>query len=273
MRLRLCVMAALMVPLLGVGVPAAQASPGTLGVTVGLTPAVQQVTPGAVFDLYFQVTQAGDPFNGFDAVIGFDPAALTRLPLSQAEQEGTYMREACGNTFYVYKAGASTDTITDVLLCGGVALPGPGQLFHLRFQASNTPQVTAVHFLPGLQFYNAGIYVKPVYSTDARIGIGMPVSVGPTGPVRLTLAVAPNPSRGNLLFTVGADRAGPESLAVFDLQDRMVRRFAETRSEPGVRAVTWDGCSDTGVRLAPGVYLARLEVAGRAVWRRVTLIR
>ena len=51
MRLRLCMMAALMVPLLGAGVPAAHASPGALGVTVGLTPAVQQVAPGAVFDL------------------------------------------------------------------------------------------------------------------------------------------------------------------------------------------------------------------------------
>jgi len=273
MKLRLCIMAALLVPLLGTGLPEAHASPAVLGVTVGLTPAAQQVTPGAVFDLYIEVTQAGDPFNGFDAVIGYDPAALTLLTTYQSNWQGTYMTGACGNTFPVFTPGAGQVSITLVLLCNGVSLPGPGQLCHLQFQASSTPQVTAVQFLPGLEFYNAGVYVRPVYSTDALIGIGVPLSVGPPGPAKFTLAVAPNPSRGSLVFTIGSDRAGPESLAVFDLQGRTVRRFAETRSAPGVHTITWDGRSDAGVRLAPGVYLARLEIAGRAVWRRVTLIR
>ncbi len=274
MKLRRCTKAALVVAVLGAGVPATHASTNAAGVTVGLTPATQQVTPGAVFDLYIEVTQAGDPFNGFDAVVGYDPTALTLVPLSPLSlQEGAYMTGACGNTFHRFRPGASTDTITDVLLCNGVALTGPGQIYHLRFQASTEQQVTTVRFLPGLEFYNAGIYVRPAYTTDARIGIGMPVSVGASGSVRVSLAVAPNPSPGSLVFTIGSDRAGPESLTVFDLQGRVVRRFAGTRSGPGVHTVTWDGLSEAGVRLAPGVYLARLEVAGRSVWNRVTLIR
>ena len=154
MRLHRCLTAAVMAPLLLVGVLTAHASPAAPGVTVALLP-TQQVAPGATFDVYIQVTQAGSVFNGFDAVIGYDPAALTFVPGSN--EEGPYMTGACGNTFHVFRAGAGRDTITDVLLCAGVSLPGPGQLYKLRFQASMTPQVTEVRFLPGLQFYNAGL--------------------------------------------------------------------------------------------------------------------
>ncbi len=251
------------------------ASLGAQGVTVALSPS-QQVAPGAEFDLYLQVTKAGSPFNGFDAVIGYNPSALTLVPLSPvSQQEGSYMTGACGNTFHVFKPGASSDTITDVLLCNGVSLTGPGQIYRLHFRASTTAQVTVVRFLPGLQFYNAGIYVTPTTTTNAIIGIGMPppVSVEDAGPpARLVLGAAPNPSPGGLVFTVESDRAGPETLTVFDVQGRVVRRFADRRSAAGVRTVAWDGRSDAGVRLAPGVYLARLESAGRAVWRRVTLV-
>ena len=205
MGLHRCTTAAVMASLLLVGSLTAHASPEAQGVTVALLPS-QQVAPGATFDLYIQVTQAGSSFNGFDAVIGYDPAALTFVPGSN--EEGSYMTGACGNTFHVFQAGAATDTITDVLLCNGVSLPGPGRLYHLRFQASMTVQVTEVRFLPGLQFYNAGLYVNPVTSSNVLIGIGMPVSVEPPGkPSRLLAAAAPNPSPGTLRS--GSSRTRP----------------------------------------------------------------
>src|SRR5438445_13890395 len=52
------------------------------GVKVALLPATQTVAPGAEFDLSMEVTVAGSAFNGFDAYIGYDPAALTLIPLS-----------------------------------------------------------------------------------------------------------------------------------------------------------------------------------------------
>jgi hypothetical protein len=270
MGLHRCTTAAVMASLLLVGSLTAHASPDASGVTVALLPS-QQVAPGATFDLYIQVTQAGSVFNGFDAVIGYDPAALTFVPGSN--QEGSYMTGACGNTFHVFQAGAATDTITDVLLCNGVSLPGPGQLYHLRFQASMTVQVTEVQFLPGLQFYNAGLYVNPVTSSNVLIGVGMPVSVAPPGkPARLSLAAAPNPSPGTLTFRVESNLAGPETLTVVDVMGRTVRRFTESSAAPGVRTIAWDGRDEAGVKLPPGMYLARLEVAGKTVRTRVTLL-
>lgn len=271
MRLHPCMTAAVMASLLLVGGFTAHASPGAVGVTVALVPA-QQVALGSTFDLYIQVTQAGSVFNGFDAVIGYDPAALTFV--SGSNEEGPYMTGACGNTFHVFHAGARTDTITDVLLCNEVSLPGPGQLYHLRFQASMTPQTTQVQFLPGLQFYNAGVYVTPVNSSDVLIGLGTPVGVDPSAqPARLALRAAPNPSRGALTFTVESNRAGPETLIVLDVMGRTVQRFTQSRTGPGVHTIAWDGRDEAGAKLPPGMYLARLEVAGKSVWTRLTLLQ
>lgn len=268
MRLHRFVVAAAMVPLVLLGAPMARAAPDATGVTVALGPS-RQVALGATFDVYLDVTQAGSGFNGFDAVIGYDPAALTLV----SQEEGPYMTGACGNTFAVFRPGAGTDTITDVLLCGGVSLPGPGRLCHLRFQAGTTSQVTKVRFLPGLRFYNGGLYVNPVTSTDASIGVGVSLDVEPpAAALRLTLRAAPNPSRGAVLFTVESGVAGPETLTVLDVQGRTARRFAGDRVAPGMHTIAWDGRNEAGAKLAPGTYLARLEVAGRTVWSRVTLI-
>ena len=55
--------------------PAARA-----GVSVGVVPASSSVAPGEEFTLDLAILDAGSPFNGFDAVVEFDPSALTFLP-------------------------------------------------------------------------------------------------------------------------------------------------------------------------------------------------
>jgi len=245
-------------------------------VSVALTPAAQLVDPGSVFELSITIQEAGLAFNGFDAVIGYDPAALTFLPLSPTSlQQGELMTGACSNTFHLFQAGAATDTITDVLLCNGVSVTGPGRIYRLRFRASNTPQVTEVHFLPGLQFYNDGLYVTPVSSSDAQIGIGMGlVDVGATPERKLELRIAPNPSPGGgTSFTIESDRAGVQQLAAYDLRGRLVRHFEDTTGSAGVRLVHWDGRDDSGHVLPPGVYLVSLRLEGRSVSRRVSILR
>src|SRR5215831_4914036 len=70
------------------------AAPARTGasVSMGLTPASQSVPTGSDFDLFIDVTSAGSAFNGFDAVVSFDPAALTFLPLAPtSSQQGCLM--------------------------------------------------------------------------------------------------------------------------------------------------------------------------------------
>ncbi len=256
------------------GLCAAPAALRADGVTAALLPTGQTVAPGAEFELVLQCTEAGDLFNAFRAVVSWDPAALTFVPLSPFSlQEGSYMKEACGSTFHVFGRGASTDTISDALLCDGVYLPGPGPLYRLRFRAADTPQVTTVQIV-ALQFYRAGMYVKPVHATGALVGVGVaaPAGVGDRAVPPLALGAVPNPGRGALRFEVGADRAGIQRLTVRDVQGRTVRRLADGWCAAGSRTVPWDGRDDAGGRLSAGVYLVTLEAGDRVTSRRVVLL-
>ena len=250
-------------------VPVARAQ----GVHVALQPVTQTVAPGDTFTLTIQITQAGDPFNAFDAYVGWDPAALTFLQRSPISlQEGAYFASACANRFHKFQQGADRDTITDVLLCSGVSLTGPGPIYRLLFRASMTPQVTTVRFLPGLRFYNEGLYVNPVQSADAAVGIGMSAAVGSV--VRpASLRVSPNPAHTTVRFAVETHHSGPESLEVCDLLGRRVRRLQSGSFGSGSRAVVWDGRDEKGARVPPGVYLGRLRTSQGILETRFTLLR
>jgi hypothetical protein len=236
------------------------------GVSVALSPASQTVAPGAQFDVDLFVTQAGSAFNGFDAQVSYDPSVLTLLATTPTTlQQGTLVTNACGNTFHRFLAGASTDTITDVLLCNGVSMTGPGQIYKLHFQAGSNASVTTITFVPGtLRFYSGGLFVTPVSSYNTTVSVGT-TSVGGPAANRAALTVSPNPGRGTVLFTSGSKTNGPESLAVRDVQGRIVKVLGVA----GHR-VAWDGLRATGEQAPDGIYFATLFADGRATTIRFT---
>lgn len=238
------------------------------GVTIALQPATQTVTPGAQFDLFIAVTQSGSAFNAFDAIVGYSPSALTNIQLSPLSlQEGALMTGACGNRFHRFRQGTDRDTITDVLLCNGVSVSGPGQIYRLRFQASTTPQTTTVQFLPGVAFYNAGLAVTPVATGDATVVIGTPVGLETPirHPASLRLHANPNPSRSLTMLRIEADAAGLQELTVCDVLGRVVRRLGSGWFDAGARERTWDGRDDSGARVPPGIYYAQLRAVDGVV--------
>jgi hypothetical protein len=252
---------------------------GAQGVHVGITPASLTVSPDAEFDLDLTVTQAGSLFNGFDATVTFDPAALTIMPLAPPSlQQGCLMTgacsAACGNTFHRFSTAADSAAITDVLLCDQIALSGPGQIYKLRFKASTTPQVTHVRFRRAT-FYNAGLYVNPVVTADAEVTIGVGVGVGWIAPSAegIRLRAEPNPGRGPMVFALEVDAAGEQHLEVHDVSGRLVRTVDRGWREQGTRRVTWDGTDESGVRAPSGVYLVTLGAGNRAARLRVALLR
>jgi hypothetical protein len=239
------------------------------GVHVALLPATQTVAPGDTFNLQIYVTQAGSSFNGFDAYVGYDPSAVTLLARSPISlQEGTYFASACSQRFHRFQQGVDRDTITDVLLCAGVSLPGPGQIYRLHFQASSFPQVTSIHFLPGTQFYNAGLYVNPDSTKDAMIGIGIALGVeSPAGPAPKTLRMfaAPNPAHGVINFRIETDKPGDQRLVVADVMGRAVRRLENGRFTAGIRNTVWDCRNDSGLVVPPGNYFAILRAGAKTI--------
>jgi len=254
---------------------ATAAPPARATVSVGLTPASQTVTPGTDFDVFFDAVSAGASFNGFDAVVSYDPAALTLVPLAPTSlQQGCLMTggcsAACGSTFHLFSAAGDSLSVSDVLLCDQIFLTGPGHLYKLRFHASNTPQITHVR-VRRTNFYNAGVFVTPVSTADATIGIGITLGVGPAGPIGPgRVRVEPNPSFGRVAFVNEGGDAGLDAIEILDLQGRVVRALV-----PGGAAaarMTWDGRDAHGVPVPPGVYHARIHRGDQMQLTRVVLL-
>lgn len=255
----------------------APASSLAQGVNVALTPASQVVEPGSEFTIDATVTQAGSPFNGFELVVGYDPAALTFLPASPLSlQQGCLMTgscsSACGTTFHVFSAAGDSLAVYDGLLCDQLSLTGPGQVYRLRFQASAIPQVTALS-LRRAEFYDAGLLVTPVTPSGCIVGIGVSLDAGrPSGAPGLSVRAQPNPCRGRVLLSVVADGADEPDLRVLDMLGRTVRRLPAARGGSGTWRVEWDGRTDAGTRAPAGVYLVRLGAGARVRQTRVTLL-
>jgi len=84
----------------------------------------------------------------------------------------------------------------------------------------------------------------------------------------------PNPFNPTTTLRFGVAVAGPAEVVVYDTRGRRVRTlWRAAHAEPGFQRVTWDGRDDGGRRVASGVYHARLQTAGRAFTRRLTLVK
>ena len=146
-------------------------------VNVALSPTTISIAPNSDFEVFVDVSSAGSAFNAFRLVVGFDPAALTSVPLvPTSTQEGCLVTgacsAACGQTFRDFAATRDSVVAVEVLLCDLVSITGPGHLYRLRFHSSGTAQAALLH-VRRLVFYNAGETVEPVHITDAQVLIGV----------------------------------------------------------------------------------------------------
>jgi hypothetical protein len=250
-------------------------TPAQAAVNLQVSPLSQQVTPGSEFEVTFQVTNESPAFNAFHMVVAFDSAALTAVKLSPvASQLGPLITAACpGNNVNWFHMGTSTDTIDVSMLCAGASAVGPGTIYRMHFRASTNPQVTSIRILPDVQFANAGILVPDIVVTNAAVGIGMPPITGAGAPpsgAALALTASPNPARGDVTFGFGRPLATGGTLAVHDLQGRVLRRIALAPGSPGGG---WDGRDSDGNRVAPGQYVVALRASGALRTVRVTQVR
>ena len=97
--------------------------------------------------------------------------------------------------------------------------------------------------------------------------------VPPGGVAEVSLAAAPNPAREGCAVRFALPRAARISLAVFDQQGRRVRTLAAGGETAGEHVLAWDARDDGGRVLPSGLYFLRLEVEGRALVRRVAVLR
>lgn len=122
------------------------------------------------------------------------------------------------------------------------------------------------------QGYTASPYVfesEASYSNNVAertVILGTPVSVDPSGPFGRHLWFGPprpNPSNSLVEFTFQLTTPGTATLEIFDVLGRRVRRWIGSGLPSGMHTVAWNGRSDGGSAVAPGVLLCRLRAEGQ----------
>ena len=83
----------------------------------------------------------------------------------------------------------------------------------------------------------------------------------------------PNPVRSQTTIRFALDRPSQARLRIYDAQGRLVYTLLDERLEPGTYSVPWSRRQDAGGRVAPGVYLYRLETDGRSASKSLVVIR
>ncbi len=103
-----------------------------------------------------------------------------------------------------------------------------------------------------------------VNAPDDGFSVGFPAELAQNHPNPF------NPAT-EIKFTLA--ESGPVSLKVFDAQGRLVREIGDGHYGAGQHAVIWNGMDSQGQSVASGVYLYRLEAAGKQLSRRMLLIK
>jgi len=112
----------------------------------------------------------------------------------------------------------------------------------------------------------ATFYIKLGNSTIGTDDTSLPAAV------QLS-AVRPNPVQSNAAVQFALPRAGKVSLSAYDVAGRHVATLASGDWAAGWHTVNWNARSSSGVALASGVYLLRLEAEGVESVQRVVVTR
>jgi len=103
----------------------------------------------------------------------------------------------------------------------------------------------------------------------------LPVGVEPRAPAaKLSLdRVRPNPARGHVAATLTLPQGAHARVRVLDGAGRLVRTLLDADLPAGERTVSWDGRSERGAVVAPGVYMLDARAGEARVSTRVLMLR
>ncbi len=81
-------------------------------------------------------------------------------------------------------------------------------------------------------------------------------------PNMLILEAYPNPFNSNIMLTLNGSKGGDNTIAVYDIQGRLIKRLELENKGGNKNNAVWDATDNTGRRVSSGVYFARAR-AGR----------
>lgn len=90
---------------------------------------------------------------------------------------------------------------------------------------------------------------------------------------RLVLFAYPNPAKTNTTIQYVLPRETAASLAIFDIQGRLVRELIKGKQSAGMHLVFWDGYDEQNNLAAAGVYFYRLTTGYESAIGKLILVR
>jgi hypothetical protein len=114
-------------------------------------------------------------------------------------------------------------------------------------------------------------YPKLTIETEPETGVAQ----GDPSATLFLAQNAPNPfSTGTRIdYVVPSNAAGAIDLAIYDASGRLVRTLDGALQSPGIHTAFWNGTDRSGTAVPSGIYFCRLEVEGKALTRRMTLLK
>jgi subtilisin family serine protease len=237
--------------------------------------------PGAQDALNLHLV-ATEPFRGPSPPVACQPSGAT---LQGVVGPGTDPGEK-DIQHHAFEVPANTQRVEGSLLWFGGPLVDLD--FYLLDADSNAVQSAASLSDPELLVYNnpaPGTYIWRVVaftnpdtseytiSQSLCTATGVAVEDG-FGEAGLALGAGrPNPFHGATLIPFATPRDAQARLLVFDLAGRRVKTLHDGFLRAGVHHRSWNGTTDDGRRAASGVYFCRLELEGRAMARKLIMLR
>ncbi|MCM2304917.1 MAG: hypothetical protein NDJ72_09460, partial [Elusimicrobia bacterium] len=219
------------------------------------------LNPGTQYYLRVRAVNRSGTASDFSTVISTTAGNLsnTTAPAAPGAPVADRAFSYDGAALFAWAEATSPVGILDYNLIVG-SLPGASDLFAGNVSVAS---YSAAGMQTGRSYYaqvrarsNAG-----VYSVFSPVSAALPVFIPAQNPVISKPFTWPSPfdpARGAAQIGFYMEEAGDVVLKIHSLQGRLVRRDSRSFAA-GNQIMTWDGNSDSGMRVAPGGYVAVLE--------------
>ena len=83
----------------------------------------------------------------------------------------------------------------------------------------------------------------------------------------------PNPFNQATIIRFNATKIRKIDWQIFDINGRLIRKYSQIRSHPGLNEVTWNGLNEQGKAVGSGVYFYRISGSRFTQTKKMLLIR
>ncbi|MDD2331409.1 MAG: T9SS type A sorting domain-containing protein [Candidatus Cloacimonetes bacterium] len=83
----------------------------------------------------------------------------------------------------------------------------------------------------------------------------------------------PNPFKINTNFEFELAKGGVPEFGIYNLKGQLVKKYSGSYFPAGKSTLTWNGLSDSGTKLASGIYFLRMNVSGKTLTQKLILMK